>query len=78
MIDDRRPWRHASPGRSAKESRRPAELSGTTGAANIADNAGESLRVREQLLQGASQIKLVGAVGATPRTHAGHVDVQRA
>jgi len=41
-----------------------------TGAANIADNAGEvRLRVREQLLQGASQIKLVGGGGvATPRT----------
>jgi imidazolonepropionase-like amidohydrolase len=39
-----------------------------TGAANIADNAGE-VRLREQLLQGASQIKLVGGGGvATPRT----------
>ena len=49
-----------------------------TGAANIADSADEvRLRVREQLLQGASQIKLVGGGGvASPRT--GHVYVQRA
>jgi imidazolonepropionase-like amidohydrolase len=41
-----------------------------TGAANIADSANEvRLRVREQLLQGASQIKLVGGGGvASPRT----------
>jgi imidazolonepropionase-like amidohydrolase len=41
-----------------------------TGAANIADSAAEvRLRVREQLLQGASQIKLVGGGGvASPRT----------
>jgi imidazolonepropionase-like amidohydrolase len=41
-----------------------------TGSANIADSAGEvRLRVREQLLQGASQIKLVGGGGvASPRT----------
>ncbi len=40
------------------------------GAANIADNADEvRLRVREQLLQGASQIKLVGGGGvSSPRT----------
>ncbi len=41
-----------------------------TGAANIADTAGEvRLRVREQLLQGASQIKIVGGGGvSSPRT----------
>jgi imidazolonepropionase-like amidohydrolase len=41
-----------------------------TGAANIADNADEvRLRVREQLLQGASQIKMMGGGGvASPRT----------
>jgi imidazolonepropionase-like amidohydrolase len=41
-----------------------------TGAVNIADSADEvRLRVREQLLQGASQIKLVGGGGvASPRT----------
>jgi imidazolonepropionase-like amidohydrolase len=41
-----------------------------TGGANIADSADEvRLRVREQLLQGASQIKLVGGGGvASPRT----------
>lgn len=41
-----------------------------TGAANIADSADEvRLRVREQLLEGASQIKLVGSGGvASPRT----------
>jgi imidazolonepropionase-like amidohydrolase len=41
-----------------------------TGSANIADSADEiRLRVREQLLQGASQIKLVGGGGvASPRT----------
>jgi imidazolonepropionase-like amidohydrolase len=41
-----------------------------TGAGNIADSAGEvRLRVREQLLQGASQIKLAGGGGvASPRT----------
>ena len=41
-----------------------------TGAANIADSADEvRLRVREQLLQGASQIKLMGGGGvASPRT----------
>jgi len=41
-----------------------------TGAANIADSAEEvRLRVREQLFQGASQIKLVGGGGvASPRT----------
>lgn len=41
-----------------------------TGAGNIADSADEvRLRVREQLLQGASQIKLVGGGGvASPRT----------
>jgi imidazolonepropionase-like amidohydrolase len=41
-----------------------------TGAANIADSPDEvRLRVREQLLQGASQIKLVGGGGvASPRT----------
>src|SRR5271167_402332 len=40
------------------------------GAANIADSADEvRLRVREQLLQGASQIKLVGGGGvSSPRT----------
>jgi imidazolonepropionase-like amidohydrolase len=36
-----------------------------TGGANVADSADEvPLRVREQLLQGASQIKLVGGGGA--------------
>jgi len=41
-----------------------------TGAANIADSADEvRLRVREQLFQGASQIKLMGGGGvASPRT----------
>jgi imidazolonepropionase-like amidohydrolase len=41
-----------------------------TGGANIADSAGEvRLRVREQLLQGASQVKLMGGGGvASPRT----------
>jgi len=41
-----------------------------TGAANIADSADEvRLRVREQLIQGASQIKLVGGGGvSSPRT----------
>jgi imidazolonepropionase-like amidohydrolase len=41
-----------------------------TGGANIADSANEvRLRVREQLLQGASQIKLVGGGGvSSPRT----------
>jgi imidazolonepropionase-like amidohydrolase len=41
-----------------------------TGATNIADSADEiRLRVREQLLQGASQIKLVGGGGvSSPRT----------
>ncbi|HMF14558.1 MAG TPA: amidohydrolase family protein [Gemmataceae bacterium] len=41
-----------------------------TGYANIADSADEvRLRVREQLLQGASQIKLIGGGGvASPRT----------
>jgi imidazolonepropionase-like amidohydrolase len=41
-----------------------------TGAASIADSADEvRLRVREQLLQGASQLKLVGGGGvASPRT----------
>ena len=41
-----------------------------TGGSNIADNADEvRLRVREQLLQGASQIKLVGGGGvSSPRT----------
>ncbi len=41
-----------------------------TGAANIADSADEvRLRVREQLLEGASQIKLVGGGGvSSPRT----------
>ena len=41
-----------------------------TGAANIADSADEvRLRAREQLLQGASQIKLVGGGGvSSPRT----------
>jgi imidazolonepropionase-like amidohydrolase len=41
-----------------------------TGSANIADSADEvRLRVREQLLQGASQIKLAGGGGvASPRT----------
>ena len=41
-----------------------------TGSANIADSADEvRLRVREQLFQGASQIKLVGGGGvASPRT----------
>jgi imidazolonepropionase-like amidohydrolase len=41
-----------------------------TGSANIADSADEvRLRVREQLLQGASQIKLMGGGGvASPRT----------
>ena len=41
-----------------------------TGSANIADSADEvRLRVREQLLQGASQIKLVGSGGvSTPRS----------
>src|SRR5271167_5112055 len=40
------------------------------GAANIADSADEvRLRVREQLLEGASQIKLVGGGGvSSPRT----------
>jgi imidazolonepropionase-like amidohydrolase len=48
----------------------PVSLMEQTGAANIADSADEvRLRVREQLLQGASQIKLVGGGGvSSPRT----------
>ena len=48
----------------------PASVMEQTGAANIADSADEvRLRVREQLLQGASQIKLVGGGGvSSPRT----------
>ena len=67
---DRRPWGHASPVRPAAEPGRPGERDGTTGAANIADSADEvRLRVREQLLEGASQIKLVGGGGvSSPRT----------
>ena len=63
--DDRRPWRHAPPVRSAEESGRPGELPlEQTGGASIADSVDEvRLRVREQLLQGASQIKLVGGGG---------------
>ena len=47
----------------------PSEME-RTGAASIADTADEvRLRVREQLLQGASQIKLVGGGGvSSPRT----------
>lgn len=52
--------------------RNPAQLSiiETTGAAMIADGVGElKRRVREQLLQGASQIKLVGGGGvSSPRS----------
>lgn len=52
--------------------RSPAELSPIEriGAAMIADSAGEvSMRVREQLLQGASQIKIVGGGGvSSPRS----------
>jgi imidazolonepropionase-like amidohydrolase len=48
----------------------PVSLMEQTGAANIADSADEvRLRVREQLLEGASQIKLVGGGGvSSPRT----------
>ena len=48
----------------------PVSFMERTGAANIADSADEvRLRVREQLLQGASQIKLVGGGGvSSPRT----------
>jgi imidazolonepropionase-like amidohydrolase len=48
----------------------PLSYAERTGGANIADSAEEvRLRVREQLLQGASQIKLVGGGGvASPRT----------
>jgi imidazolonepropionase-like amidohydrolase len=48
----------------------PVSYMERTGAANIADSADEvRLRVREQLLQGASQIKLVGGGGvSSPRT----------
>jgi imidazolonepropionase-like amidohydrolase len=48
----------------------PVSFMERTGGANIADNADEvRLRVREQLLQGASQIKLVGGGGvSSPRT----------
>ena len=48
----------------------PVSAMERTGAANIADSADEvRLRVREQLLQGASQIKLVGGGGvSSPRT----------
>ena len=52
--------------------RSPAELSPIEriGAAMIADSAGEvNMRVREQLLQGASQIKIVGGGGvSSPRS----------
>jgi imidazolonepropionase-like amidohydrolase len=48
----------------------PVSAMERTGAANIADSADEvRLRVREQLLEGASQIKLVGGGGvSSPRT----------
>ncbi len=48
----------------------PLSFMEQTGAANVADSADEvRLRVREQLFQGASQIKLVGGGGvASPRT----------
>jgi imidazolonepropionase-like amidohydrolase len=48
----------------------PVSYMERTGAANIADSADEvRLRVREQLLQGASQIKIVGGGGvSSPRT----------
>ena len=48
----------------------PVSFVDKTGAANIADSADEvRLRAREQLLQGASQIKLVGGGGvSSPRT----------
>jgi imidazolonepropionase-like amidohydrolase len=47
----------------------PPSFMERTGAANIADSADEvRLRVREQLLQGASQIKLVGGGVSSPRT----------
>ena len=48
----------------------PVSVLEQKGAANIADSADEvRLRVREQLLQGASQIKLVGGGGvSSPRT----------
>jgi imidazolonepropionase-like amidohydrolase len=48
----------------------PVSVMEQTGAANIADSADEvRLRVREQLLEGASQIKLVGGGGvSSPRT----------
>jgi imidazolonepropionase-like amidohydrolase len=48
----------------------PVSFMERTGGANIADSADEvRLRVREQLLQGASQIKLVGGGGvSSPRT----------
>src|SRR6516162_6442831 len=50
-----------------------------TGSANLADSADEvRLRVREQLLQGASQIKLVGGGGvASPRTASSAVRARR-
>ena len=67
---DRRPRGHASAVRSAAEPGGPVSAMERTGAANIADSADEvRLRVREQLLQGASQIKLVGGGGvSSPRT----------
>jgi imidazolonepropionase-like amidohydrolase len=48
----------------------PVSFVDKTGAANIADSADEvRLRAREQLMQGASQIKLVGGGGvSSPRT----------
>ena len=48
----------------------PLSLTEQTGAAAIADSADEvRLRVREQLMQGASQIKLVGGGGvSSPRS----------
>ena len=54
----------------APESRRPAEPHGGNGRQLIADSADEvRLRVREQLMQGASQIKLVGGGGvSSPRS----------
>ena len=67
---DRRTRGSPSPVRSAASPGGPVSDMERTGAANIADSADEvRLRVREQLMQGASQIKLVGGGGvSSPRT----------
>ncbi len=68
---DRRPWRSASAARTCRAAPGgPVSHMEETGGAMIADSADEvRLRVREQLLQGASQIKLVGGGGvSSPRT----------